>query len=78
MGFILQNWVDCLEVTYETICLNEAATLTVIKEVIKLYSYLKTAVSVNNVNDLPQNPLIYVGRTDVRAKWLRHFHFKFS
>ena len=78
MGFIPQNWVDCLEVTYETISLNEAATLTVIKEVIKLYSYLKTAVSVNNVNDLPQNPLIYVGRTDVRAKWLQHFHFKFS
>jgi len=71
LGFIRQNWVDCLEVTYEAICLNETATLTEIKEVIKLYSYLKTTVSEGNVKEVIY---MYVGPTDVRTERFQHFH----
>lgn len=73
-SIILQNWVYCLKVNYETICLKYADTLSVIKEVINLYSSRKRQLVRINIKDLAQNRLIYVGPTDVRAEQLRHFH----
>ena len=66
-GIILQNWVYCLKVAYEAICLKYTDTLSVIKEVINLYSSRKTAVGEDNVKESPQNRVIYVDPTDARA-----------